>query len=264
MNSPLHAAPRATLLQLAALALATSLAAQEPAAVPVPSSARVLGIDIKVESSVSFPADNGARMIIQRVAPPVLTPSPVAVSTLAPDPLRLAAWRARMAATYPLETKLLSLTAIVYPGGITFVQWHNCSDDGRWQTYEIWSRADFRALDMADDLVVNRTRYITSIHVFDAKWRFVGQRDVPSPLRFGPGSPPFIITKGDANDVKALQPLKALHQIYADEGPQLTARANERAAAHAAEVERLRTAPPAPPQDTIIQMWPKKRRRPAP
>lgn len=219
-------------------------------------------IPFKVLSERQVPLPEQQRkLVIQRVAPPVL-PSPPAVEPKEPmDPVILEQRRAAWRALAPLETRLLSVTAIVYENGWTFLTWWHHDEKGQFQTFEAWSQTDLRSLWMVSDFEVNRVRYMIFPMVLDASWKYSGSRrhPLPGPLSFE-GTPGYRLVKGDASNTKALNPITALHEIYRKEGDLLAAQWGEVQKQRQADEEWRKANPPVP-QDTIIRMWPKKSRR---
>jgi hypothetical protein len=86
-----------------------------------------------------------------------------------------------------------------------------------------------------------------------SKWE--GQRTPPGPLYLAEGTPGFRLIKGDPDSTKALEPIAALHEIYRQEGPSLTAQwLTHKADAEAREAHRIANPPPV--QDIVIQVYP--------
>lgn len=240
-------------LALPLLAVAQEQAAEKEPPPPIP-------FKVLSERQIALP-EQQRKMVIQRVVAPVLPAPPAAEPKEPIDPEVLEQRRAAWRALAPVETRLLSLTAIVYENGWTFLSWWHHDDEGKFQTFEAWSQTDFRSLWMVPDFEVNDVRYIVFPMVLDASWKYSGSRNhpLPGPLSFE-GTPGYRLVKGDASNTKALNPITALHEIYRNEGPLIATLWAEVEKWRAAD-EAWRKANPPVPKDTVIRMWPKKSRR---
>ena len=187
-------------------------------------------------------------------APPVVAAPPV-------DPAVRATRRAAWALEAKKERRMLSLTGIYYPNGQTFLQWFTPGPDGVWQTYEAWTLTDFRSAWLVQEFEVGNTIYdiFPSVHPaskYDQRGAF------PGPLFFPPGSPGFRLIKGDPNHTKSIEPITALHEIYRQEGPQLTAQWLTLKTAQEAQTAWLKANPP-PVKDVVVRFWTSGKYRPA-
>lgn len=216
-------------------------------------------IEFKVEKTSTVQLDAQRKMRFEIVAPPELPPAPVAAKKSDPSPEALAR-RAYLRANGPIESRLLSLTAIVYDDGTSLLRWGYLTPEKTWKSFEAWSTVDFSSLWLVGDFEVNRVRYLICPSVLPASKRFAGALPHPGPFIPDAATPGFKLTKGDSSDEKGLLPLRALHEVYRQEGSQLTSlwltRENENR-----QIEEWKKANPPVPQDTVIRIWPKKSRR---
>jgi hypothetical protein len=214
---------------------------------------------VEVESSRTIPLKDGSgrNLIIERIKPParptVQPAAPVRVKPAPIDPVVRAARQAAWAMEAKKEHRYLSLNGVYYPNGQTFLTWFMQGADGTWQTYEAWTLTDFRSAWLVQEFEVGHTVY----HLFPcfhpaAKGDL--RRLFPGPLHFPEGSPGFRLVKGDPAQLKCIEPIAALHEIYRHEGPQLTTQwlaqkaAQDKAAAH------LKANPP-PIKDLVVRYW---------
>lgn len=220
-------------------------------------------IEFRVEHSRTVPLpEEGRKIVIQRVSPPVLPPPPAAVPPVIIDPVAARArWEERRK-NPPLPIRLLSLNVVIYENGLSYLTWWMHDKKGEWRTYAAWSGTNFESLWLVDDFEVNDIHYVVFPVVMKASWRWSGGPRQPGPLYFPPDSSGFQLVKGDPTDLHALNPITALHLIYRDEGPDLAVSWALQQQRWAEEAEYLKNHPVIP-QDTIIKMWPKKSRRPA-
>jgi len=210
--------------------------------------------EVESRRTIALPGEGGRKLILERVKPPVLPPEPPAAKPIPVDPAVRAARRAAWAANAPKEQRLLSLTGIYYPNGLTLLKWFAQGADGKWETYEAWSRTDFRTIWLVQDFEVNRTRYCIFPVISPAgKWDL--RHSFPGPLDFPEGTPGYRITKGDATNAKAREAIDALHEIYLKEGTALQAQWETQRAAELLEAARLKANPP-PVKDVVVRIWP--------
>jgi hypothetical protein len=211
-----------------------------------------------VETSRSVPDGKGANLIIERIAPPVIPPPEPVTPVHAADPEAAAAAAARRAqwlAEGPVAIHLLPMHATFYPDGLTYLTWWWRHEDGRFEEFGGWSTTDFRSLQHCQDLTVGRIRYSLSALVMDGSRRKVGPHPRLGPLKFEPDVPGFVLVTGDPGHATALGPIRALHQLYAEQGAKIHADWAAAQLLHRQEAERLRNEPPPPPQDTVIRYW---------
>jgi hypothetical protein len=244
-----------TYISLTFVLFSVTLMGQDQAQVGSPK------INFQVEKSRIIPVPGeGRNLIIQQVKPPLLPTPAEALPRPVVDPVLAEQRRAYWRSIAPLETKLLSLNAIIYDNGLSFLSWGQMNPKGEWEQFEAWSGTDFSSLWVAPDFDIGRTRYYMFASVMKAAAKFSGRRPLPGPLVFDKKSPGYILVKGDPKNAKALAPITALHERYKTEGAQYAldwAALQERSAAEAAWLK----ANPPPPHDTVIRMWPKQSRR---
>jgi hypothetical protein len=198
----------------------------------------------------------GRNLILERVEP---QPLPIPQVTIPPtfvDPVVRAARRAAWAVEAKKERRMLSLTGIYYPNGLTLLQWFTRGPDGVWESYEAWSLTDFQSAWLMQRLEVNATIYDIFVTVSPAP-RWDQRRQFPGPLYFPEGSPAFRLIKGDPTNAKAIEAITALHEIYRLEGAALTAQWLSLKATQAAEAAYLKANPP-PVVDITVHFWPGK------
>jgi hypothetical protein len=214
------------------------------------------------QTIIPLPAE-GRSKIIQRVRPPAPIAAPVVMEQPVVDPVVAEQRRAYWRSIAPLETKLLSLNAIIYDNGLSFISWAQPNANGEWEPYEAWSSTDFSSLWMAPDFDIGRARYMLFASVMKASAKIAARRPLPGPLLFnksGKNSPGYVLVKGDANNLKALAPITALHEIYKTQGQQFAVDWALLQARSEADAAWLKANPP-PPRDTVIQFWPSLSRR---
>lgn len=241
-------------LALAALTGSARLAAQDlPAAVP--AAGAVPAIQFKVESERSVPIAGGGRLILQRVAEPVLPPAP---PVFLPPPLtpgqRAARAAVQAARPAPMQSRLLALNVTVFAEGQTYIEWWPHAGGA---PFAAWSSADFRYLSLVPDfeIVSNNTLYCVfpfGVHTYQPRPGRPPLAHLPVPVRIPPDGPGFVLVKGDPSDKETIKPITALHQIYKEEGAQLKAAWEDRERARAAAAAQ----PPPPPGDVVIRFWP--------
>jgi|GEM_PF-2274691 hypothetical protein len=228
----------------------------QKAAFEVDVAVPAIRYEVKNRQAIALPGEGGRKLILERVKPPVLPPDPPAAKPIPVDPAVRAARRAAWAANVPREQRLLSLTGIYYPNGLTLLKWFAQGADGKWETYEAWSRTDFRSIWLVHDFEVNRTRYSIFPVISPAgKWDL--RRNFPGPVDFPEGTPGYRITKGDASNAKAREAIDALHEIYSKEGAALHAQWETQLSAEVTEAARMKADPP-PVEDIVIRVWPLK------
>ena len=148
----------------------------------------------------------------------------------------------------------MSLTGIYYPNGQTFLQWFTPGPDGVWQTYEAWTLTDFRSAWLVQEFEVGNTIYHIFPSVHPAS-KYDQRRAFPGPLYFTDGSPGFRLIKGNPQDQHALNPIRALHEIYRREGHSLTQQWLTLKAQQEADAA-WRKANPPPIKDIVIRFAP--------
>ena len=241
------------LILLTHLALVSLVHAQErgPA---IPILGTEPEITYKVETARTV-ASQGARLTIQRVAPPLLPQATEPVPAPPPDPQRLAARKALLPKR-PTETRILSLMVTMVDHGLTRLQWFVPGKDGTWGTFEAWTHQDFRSVRLVSDFDLEDTRYLIWPTVLDGTKQVLRSPPVlPVALKnFSPDDPEIFLTKGNASDDKALAPIRALQEIYKKESLQLQAtwEAQER---DQEERRAWDAAHPPTPQDVVFRVW---------
>ena len=241
------------LILLTYLALVSLVQAQERGpAVPVLGAEPEIAYKVEASRTV---ASQGARLTIQRVAPPLLPQATEPVLAPSPDPQLLAARKA-LFPKRPTETRILSLIVTMVDNGLTRLQWFVPGEDGTWGTFEAWTHQDFRSVRLVGDFDLEDTRYLIWPTVLDGtKQALCNPPVLPVALKnFSPDDPEIFLTKGNASDDRALAPIRALQEIYKKESLQLQAawEAQER------DREERRTwdaAHPATPQDVVFRVW---------
>jgi hypothetical protein len=238
------------------LLASTSLQAQET----VPKQG--IKMQFEVEKTRTVPiSEEGRKFIIQLVKPPLLSSAPAEVKAAPPvDPVLADQRRAYWRSIAPLETRLLSINAIVYENGISFLSWGQVNKKGEWEQFEAWSATDFSSLYMVPDFEIGRTRYMLFTSVMKATAKLASRRPLPGPLAYNKDNNGYVVVKGDAKDAKTLAPITAIHDLYKTEGAQYARDWNELLARSEAETAWSKANPP-PPQDTVVQFWPSKSRR---
>jgi len=228
---------------------ATPAVAQEPQA-DAPATATVAdkpAIAFRVEAERVIPAAGGGRLILQRVAEPVLPPAAPAVPPpqLSPEEraARLAARQGGMR-----QTCFLWFYVTLHPDGLSYVEWWPSGGGGR---YAAWSRADFRYMGLIPDFNLESTD--TRYHVFPAIFRRPLPGSAPAaPPPIPADGPGFVLVKGDPDNTRATAPIAAMHQVYARDFATLKS-AYEQRQADAADAA---AQPPPPPGDVVIKFWP--------
>jgi hypothetical protein len=222
---------------------------------------------VEVESSRTIPLKDGSgrNLIIERIKPPAprqsLPPQP-AIKPAPIDPAVRAARQAAWALEAKKEHRYLSLNAVYYPSGQTFLTWFMQGSDGTWQTYEAWTLTDFRSAWLVREFEVGNTVYNLFPCVHPAAKGDL-RRLFPGPLYFPEGSPGFRLVKGDPSDAKCIEGITALHEIYRKEGPALTAQWLAQKAVQDAEAARLKANPP-PIKDIVVRFYPGGKFKPTP
>jgi hypothetical protein len=245
--APAEATPPAAAAALPAVdaaALAEEIAARRPAPKEMPAAVR----HARVEAQIIAPgAAGGAPLTISRIAPPVLPAPPAAPRVV---PAFTDAQRAAMRAEAPLKHLLFSPTITVYPGGVSLISWGHVDEAKDYQDYEAWVPHDLTSINTVGDFEVGRTRYSLMGFAHPATGRAL-EREAPTAAALAGG---YHLTKGDAANAAALEPLRALLVIYKEEGAQL-------AATHAALQARQRAYAewerqnPEPPRPAEIRYW---------
>ncbi len=222
-------------------------------ALPVEVSANGISFETLSRRVVPLKDGSGRKLILEQVKPPVLPPPPAVVPPVPVDPAVREARRLLWAAEAKKERRMLSLTGITYPNGQTFLQWFTPGADGQWRIYEAWTLTDLRACPLVHEFEVGETIYHVFANVFPAS-RFDTRRAMPGPLYFPEGSPGFRLIKGDPLDVRGTAPVAALHQIFKNEGPQLTGQWLAMKAVQEEAAAWLKANPP-PVQDIRVRFW---------
>jgi hypothetical protein len=217
--------------------------------------------EVKSHRVVPLQDGTGRKLILEEVKPPVFPPPPAVVPPAPVDPAVRAALRAAWALEAKKERRMLSLTGIYYPNGQTFLQWFTPGPDGQWQIYEAWTLTDFRSAWLVQEFEVGDAIYDIFPSVFPASKWDTG-RVFPGPLYFPEGSPGFRLVKGDPTHVKSIAPIAALHEIYRQEGQQLTAQWLAIKSTQEMEDARLKENPP-PGKDIVVRFWPRGKYRPS-
>ncbi len=244
-------------LPLLVLTLAGLTAQPLPAQPTTESASQPAEVKYEVESRriIPLPDGTGRQMIVERITPPVLPPAAPVAKPIPVDPAVRAARRAAWALEAKKERRLVSVTGIQYPNGQTFLSWFMPAGPGlEWQQYEAWTLTDFRAAWLVREFEVGNTLYdiFPSVHQA-SRWDL--RRPFPGPLYFPPGSPGFRLIKGDPSHTGPMEFMTALHQIFREEGPQLTSRWLSLRTAQEAEAARLKANPP-PLRNRTIRYWP--------
>lgn len=251
-------------LTFASVVLAVASPAQEGSTALVPASAEptvAVAPEIRYEVQATRTVPMGGRnLIIQRVAPPLLPAPPPAVIPPPLTPEQLAARAAaRAARPAPLETRLLCLSVTRYAENLSYIEWWPFRGG---EPFGAWSNADYDALRMVPEVEVapaNIRYLIFPFFIYNPRVRpGMGPVALPQLPADGPG---FLVVKGDAADAENVNPVAALHQIYAEEGTELKAAWAEHERVRL-EQEAWRAAHPPPPRgDAVIRMWPIKSQR---
>lgn len=201
-----------------------------------------------MEAQVVAPvAAGGALLAISRIARPTLPnaqPVPRIVTAFTEEQ------RAAMRAAAPVKSVLFSPAITVYPGGVSLVRWGTPNAEKGYQTCEAWVPYDLTSITVCGDFEVGRTRYLLMGFAHSAVSK-ESTAEIPSREALA-GS--YQLVEGDKADAAALEPLRALLVIYAEEGERL-------AAAHAAIQARQQAyaeweqANPEPPRSAEIRFW---------
>jgi hypothetical protein len=198
---------------------------------------------------------------VDEVADPKI-PDPPPPAVVAPDPEKLAAFRARMAARP--KPVFIMLSATVYDHECTLLRWH--PNGRRDLEMTAWSNIDFELLGGRSRFSRNGTEY----HLFLG----LGREDTAARRRlaerlgrpYTPPSPPpvpelppdetpaFIVTKGDATDAAATAPVTAMHEFFAENSALLQAEYEARLLARSEREAYLRAHPPEP-KDITVRFW---------
>jgi len=228
---------------LAALVPLAPAWGQEPASVaPAPPAA----VQFEVQSSRTV-QDGGRKITIQQVRPPDRSAVPrVVVPALTPEEIAIKR-------VHYQPSRIVWLTATTYPGGWNYLEWRGNSAEER---FAAWSRADCRLFSAIGEfhLENDRTRYLVITTIRRAK----EQNSLQPPTSPVPGDGPgFVLTKGDADNSGAINPIAAVHRISRTEADQLRLRLEERERKRM-EDKAWQAAHPVAPRDVVIRFWPKK------
>ncbi len=210
--------------------------------------------EVKSRTTAVLKSGSGKKLIMEMVKPPVFPAPPPAIKLPPIDPALREARREAWAIESKKERRILSLSGISYPNGQTFLSWFTRGPDGQWQTYEAWSLTDFRSAWMVQEFEVGNTIYHIFPSVHPAS-RGEQRRPMPGPLYFPEGHPGFRLVKGNPLHTQSLEAIVALHQIYREEGPILTAQWLKQQALAQAEAAHLKANPP-PVRDLTVRYWP--------
>ena len=201
-----------------------------------------------VEAEKTIPITGGGRLILQRVAEPIVPPisSAVAVPPVT-SPQERAARLAKRAGEPPTpkETRLLWFHVTVYGNGASYVEWW---PDVGGKPFAVWSRADFRYIDLISQFEMDGTRYLLFPTTL-VRPRSVNQVVPPDLPGDGPG---FMLAEGDRENSGAIAPIAELHRIYKERAVTLKAAWEQQESVRAVEAAR----PVPPPGDVVIRFWP--------
>lgn len=226
-------------------ALAEEIQARRPVPKEMPEAVRTARVDAKI---VAPTAAGGAPLTISLIAPPSLPAQPAQPRVVSAF---TAEQRAAMRAAAPLKNLLFSPNIMVYPGGVSLVNWGVVDTERGYQNYEAWVPYDLTSINSVGDFEVGRTRYSVLAFAHAAAGRALA-REAPAAQALAGD---YRLAIGDPANAAALEPLRALLAIYNEEGAQL-------AAIHAAMQARQRAYEewerqnPEPPRPAEIRFWP--------
>ena len=225
-------------------ALAEEIRLRRPASREIPAAVK----EARVLSQVAAPqAAGGAPLTISLIEPPLLpapTPQPRVVAAFTEEQ------RAAIRAAAPLQILNFAPTIMVYPDGVSLVQWGIVDKVKSYQEFTAWVPYDLTSISLAGDVEVGRTRYSVMGFAHPVTDR-AREQDVPTAADLGGG---YRLTKGDPANEAALEPLRALLAVYAAEGQKLTA---TYAALQARQLawEQWEKENPEPPRPVEIRLW---------
>jgi hypothetical protein len=205
------------------------------------------------------PVQKEIGITVEQVVNPGLPDPAPAPAASAPDPEKLAAFRAMMAARP--RPVFIMLSATVYDHECTLLRWH---PNGRPDLeMNAWSNIDF-------ELLAGRTRFShngTEYHLFlglgredsAARRRLAERLGRPYTPPVLPDLPPdetpgYVVTQGDATDAAATAPITALHEFFAANTALLQAEYEARLLARSEREAYLRAHPPEP-KDITVRFW---------
>lgn len=144
------------------------------------------------------------------------------------------------------NTLVFSLSATVVDHQATRLHWRH---DG--ENYEAWSNVDFNYLTGFTRFKVDGRYYDPYFGIGNTSSEYEG---VEKPPVFPTRQPTFILTRGDENDIAALEGVEALHELYRVEGERLKLAYEKRERARIERQQYLEANPPKP-KDVTIQFW---------
>jgi hypothetical protein len=247
-----------------------------PAAITAPAPAVLRSVRTTVErvhpaaGLAGNPDTAKVRATLQFIAKPPVPPTPIPLveppKPAVPSTGLSPALRAALAARKPFTAVFVSAT--VYPGPRTKLQWWISGLKSG--PFTAWSNINFHHLTGFDSFSWQEHDYSLLMCVGsapDPAHRPASAKPLPAlEIPVLPADrPAFILTAGNANTTASLAPMEALHLLYQNEAPRLTAAHEGRERARQARAEWLRLHPPQP-QDITIRCWtsPPPRRTAAP
>lgn len=206
-----------------------------------------------------IPVRKEVEATVQRISDPGIPDPPVK-----PPLVQSAETIARLKALAALRPRrvFVHLSATVYDHKRTHLRWYHGGAPDR--KMEAWSSLDFTEFSWVQKVVRDGVEYEfmgIGMGVEDTTHRRrIAERlgriykETVFPELPEPGTPFFVVTKGDAGDAAALAPITALHELYQTDGPRLRAEKIAREKANAEREAWIRAHPPEP-QDVLIRVW---------
>ena len=213
----------------------------------------------KLEAEVRVPGGaNGGDLVIRRIQPPKLQLTTRDRRKLA-DPEKEGdeeiGERVEGAKVTPhLETKWFIPTIELYPDGLSLVNWQAQASGKDRRGYEAWVAIDLSSIQGCGDFQVENTAYNLIGVTYTASEQRKRSVIVPNRENLPDG---YLVTKGDAGDADAMEPLLSLIQLYAQQGEDIVA--DHRAIlARSAARNNWEKENPEPVRNAEISFWPLK------
>ncbi len=226
-----------------------------PTQLPAASVYLALNADAAlVEAEIVIPATPTTGVIrIQRLTGPAPKPKDFAPWTAEPSQIT-AKQRSKRSPDAPIEHELFWPTITVYDNRFSFIEWSALDAKTGWTKYEAWSGTNFGSIQFCPELNVGHRQYLMLATVTTGDSSLIPKESLPAQNSFRI-SPGLIMTQGDPANASALEPVLALHELYAREGALIEAAAathrTEKAAAAAEKAVH-----PVHPNTGIIKLWP--------
>jgi hypothetical protein len=216
------------------------------------ASPKELPVSVKsatVQAEVKVLNSDGATFAIRRIEPPVLPPPPSpprVVGKLTPEQEEARDDRAKM------HSKVFSPSIVVFPSGVSLLNWRAMDSDNVLQSFEAWVGFDLSSIHACSDFEVGLNHYTVLAFAYPATYHTRLGKDAPTPDELSHG---YRLTLGDPENSEALEPLLSIIQLYTNEGDDIAA---DYAAfrAYFDAREKWETDNPEPVRDSEIRLWP--------